>query len=124
MAVTFKDGVILGMTRYLGTSQPSFLAALTGPMRRRRFPDDDGRLHCESRDGQVDEGSRHYMVLPVGLGRRYPSRGRHCAIPVGTLCHAKRQAPHDADCGVDIPRNLLLQQGSSVVSASTSYYSS
>ncbi|POR34502.1 Proteasome subunit beta type, partial [Tolypocladium paradoxum] len=93
---------------------------LTSLTARRRLADDDGGLHCKPSDGQVDQSTRHHLVLQIGLGRRHASRGRHCAIPAGAVCDAQRQAPDDADGSVDIPGDLLRQQGPPVVSTPAS----
>ncbi len=124
MAVTFKDGVILGtsvdnsLSLRMGLEDREKTLADTEAFphtRRRRLPHDHRGVHREPSNGQADKGARHHLVLPVGIGGRYAGRGRHCAVPPGALGHDERQAAHDADGGGALPGHLLFQQGPAIV---------
>lgn len=114
MAVTFKDGVILGM--WASIEMLLLGGNADHETYRSRFENNDRRLHCQSSDRQADPSTRHHLVLPIRLGRRHPSRCRHCTIPAGPLCHAQRQASDDTDGGFHLPGDLLRQQGQIIVS--------
>lgn len=83
---------------------------------RSRFENNHRRLHCQSSNRQADPSTRHHLVLPIWLSRRYAGRCRHCPIPAGTLCHAERKAPDDTDCSLHLPGDLLRQQRQIIVS--------
>lgn len=69
MAVTFKDGVILGLFSPLqGVDINSPNANDSALTYRRRLPNNDGGLHRQPSDGQVDTSPRHDLVLPLRLG--------------------------------------------------------
>lgn len=79
------------------------------------FANNDRCLHCKPSDRQVDESTRHYLVLPIWFSCRHTGCCRHCSIPARALCHDQWQAPHDTDCCVNLPGDLLRQQGPTVV---------
>ncbi len=136
MAVTFKDGVILGgyllLPSYHSTLQCGLQNRLCCPLRFRtrpgsqirtdvntnfrcRLENDNRRIYRKPSYGQADKSPRYYLVLPIRFRRRHASRGRYCTLPAGVILHAQRQAPHDANGGSHLPGNLLLQQRPPVV---------
>lgn len=120
MAVTFKDGVILGA---ISSSCPLPLFPSTPPPHisktkltshfptRRRFQNHDRRIHRQPSDRQADPCPRHHLVLPIRLRRRYTSRCGHCTVPAGHVSHDERKAAHDADGGRDVSGAVLCEQG-------------
>lgn len=115
MAVTFKDGVILGMAA-LQEARTHLETDADYWIYRSRFENNHRRLHCQSSNRQADPSTRYHLVLPIWLSRRYAGRCRHCPIPAGPLCHAERKAPDDTDRSLHLPGDLLRQQGQIIVS--------
>lgn len=113
MAVTFKDGVILGAfdSTLLSLQAAPLMIKLTPISRRRRLPNHDRRIHRQPSDRQADPRPRHHLVLPVWLRRRHTSRRRHRAIPTGPVPHDERQDTHDPDRRGHVSGALLCEQG-------------
>lgn len=120
MAVTFKDGVILGTNSIpLLTSfstkclheQPSKLTVFLALFLRRRLPNHHRRIHRQPSDRQADPRPRHHLVLPLRLRRRHTGRCRYRPVSAGPVPHVEWEAAIHTDRCLHLPGDVLLEQG-------------